>query len=80
MKTKTALSFSKRGMKQQVTPSNLQEVSHDISQFLDIMHDPQYKEEYFKKLIVQEPDHLTLLAVNDTMEVSFSIRMKGGIQ
>lgn len=80
MKTKTAIAFPISGMKQKVTPSNLQEVSLDINQFLDIMHDPQYKEEYFKKLLVQKSDELTLIAHNDIMEVSFSIRLKGGAQ
>lgn len=80
MKTQTAIAFPKSGMKQKVTPSNLQDVSQDINQFLDIMHDPQYKEEYFMKLLVQKADELTLIAHNDIMEVSFSIRMKGGVR
>lgn len=78
MNSTTAISFPKRGIRQQVTPSNLQEVSLDINQFLDVMHEPQYKEEYFMKLLVQKKDELTLIATNDQMEVSFSIRLKGG--
>jgi hypothetical protein len=76
MKTKTAMAFPVSGMKQKVTPSNLQDVSRDINRFLDIMHEPQYREEYFKKLLVQKSDEMTLLAINDVMEVSFSIRIK----
>lgn len=63
-------------MKQRVTPSNLQDVGLTISQFLDKMYDPKYKEEYFMKLVSQSKDETSVLADNDTMQVFFSIKMK----
>ncbi|QIK56081.1 hypothetical protein G7051_17625 [Dysgonomonas sp. HDW5B] len=63
-------------MKQRVTPSNLQDVGLTISQFLDKMYDPQYKEEYFMKLVSQSKNETSVLADNDTMQVFFSIKIK----
>lgn len=63
-------------MKQRVTPSNLQDVGLTISQFLDEMYDPKYKEEYFMKLVSQSKNETSVLADNDTMQVFFSIKIK----
>lgn len=75
-KTKPSIARTKSVCGQNISDTTLQQIGMNISPFLDLMNDPDFKEEKFRQIFSQTKNRTHLAASNDEMFIYFEIQWK----
>lgn len=82
IKTKTRRRSKQRvpQSREKITNTTMQAIGRRIGKMLDVINDPQYKDENFRQILNQSENRFFMAASNPDVFISVTFEWKGGQQ